>query len=105
MLKRWSLPLALLTVLALPVLAYFAVPPMLYLAWLSPAYWQMKALWLAADSLPFLGTLAVSAVMNVLLLVLLRPLHHIDHHQQHHHQHQHDYQQLSIAVAATAKTT
>jgi len=58
------------SILALPVLAYFAVPPMLYLAWLSSAYWQMKALWLAADSLPFLGTLAVSAVMNVLLLVL-----------------------------------
>ena len=59
------------SILALPVLGYFAVPPMLYLAWLSPAYWQMKALWLAADTLPFLGTLAVAAAMNVLLLVLL----------------------------------
>ncbi len=59
------------SILALPVLAYFAVPPMLYLAWLSPAYWQMKALWLAADALPFLATLGVAALMNILLLLLL----------------------------------
>lgn len=58
------------SILALPVLAYFAVPPMLYLAWLSPAYWQMKALWLAADAFPFLGALGMAAAMNVLLLLL-----------------------------------
>ncbi|MDI6623526.1 MAG: hypothetical protein QME55_02255 [Brevundimonas sp.] len=62
------------SVLALPVLAYFAVPPMLYLAWLSPAYWQMKSLWLAADAVPFLGTLAVAAAMNILLLLLFYAL-------------------------------
>ena len=62
------------SVLALPVLAYFAVPPMLYLAWPSPAYWQMKSLWLAADALPFLGTLAVAAAMNILLLLLFYSL-------------------------------
>lgn len=62
------------SVLALPVVAYFAVPPMLYPAWLSPAYWQMKSLWLAADALPFLGTLAVAAAMNILLLLLFYAL-------------------------------
>lgn len=46
------------SILALPVLAYFATGPMLWLAWLSPAYWQMNALWLAANGLPFLGPLA-----------------------------------------------
>lgn len=59
------------SVLALPVLAYFVAPPIVYLAWLSPAYWQMKALWLAADALPFLATLGVAALMNVMLLLLL----------------------------------
>ena len=59
------------SILALPILAYFAVPPMLYLAWLSPAYWQMKALWLATDALPFLGALGIGAAMNLLLLLLL----------------------------------
>lgn len=59
------------SILALPVLAYFATPPMLYLAWLSPAYWQMKALWLAAETSPFLVSLAVALTMNVLLAMLL----------------------------------
>jgi len=59
------------SILALPVLAYFAIPPMLYLAWLSPAYWQMKALWLAADGLPFLATIGVALSMNLALAVLL----------------------------------
>lgn len=54
------------SVLALPVLAYFAAPPMLYLAWLSPAYWQMKAHWLAASTSPFVAMLAVGLTMNLL---------------------------------------
>ncbi len=59
------------SILALPVLAYFATPPMLYLAWFSPAYWQMKSLWLAADSLPFFGSLCAALSMNVALGLLL----------------------------------
>lgn len=59
------------SILALPVLAYFAVPPMLYLAWVSPAYWQMKALWLAADASPFVASAGVGLMMNVLLALLL----------------------------------
>lgn len=59
------------SILALPVLAYFATGPMLYLAWLSPAYWQMKALWLAADALPFFGVLGVALSMNLALGLLL----------------------------------
>ncbi len=59
------------SILALPVLAYFAIPPMLYLAWLSPAYWQMKALWLAADGLPYLATVGVALSMNLVLAVFL----------------------------------
>ncbi len=55
------------SVLALPVIAYFAAPPMLYLAWLSPAYWQMKALWLTTSASPFMATLAVGLTMNLLL--------------------------------------
>lgn len=55
------------SILALPILAYFAAPPMLFLAWLSPAYWQMKSLWLAAGHSSFLATLAVGLTMNLLL--------------------------------------
>ncbi len=57
------------SILALPVFAYFAVPPILYLAWLSPAYWEMKALWLAADAQPLIATLGVAATMSVLMLL------------------------------------
>ncbi|OQW60448.1 MAG: hypothetical protein A4S17_00725 [Proteobacteria bacterium HN_bin10] len=59
------------SVLALPVLAYFATPPILYLAWFSPAYWQMKALWLAADAAPFALTLGMALVLNLILALLL----------------------------------
>lgn len=55
------------TVLALPLLAYFATPPMLYLAWPVPSFWQMKALWLAADGAPFVGALALSVAINAAL--------------------------------------
>lgn len=55
------------TVLALPILAYFATPPLLYLAWPVPSYWQMNALWLAADGAPFAGALALSTTINAAL--------------------------------------
>lgn len=58
------------SVLALPVLAYFATPPALFLAWFSPAYWQMKALWLAADAAPFAVALGVALAFNLILTVL-----------------------------------
>lgn len=64
------------SVLALPVLAYFAMPPMLHLAWLSPAYWQMKALWLAGDATPFAAELGVALAMNIVLTWLLYTLFH-----------------------------
>lgn len=59
------------SMLALPVLAYFATPPMLYLAWFSPAYWQLKALWLAADAAPLVVTLGIALGLNLILIVLL----------------------------------
>jgi len=52
------------SVLALPILAYFATPPLLFLAWPSPAYWQMTALWSAAEGSPFAGFVAMALAIN-----------------------------------------
>lgn len=58
-------------VLALPILAYFATPLQELLAWPVPTFWQMKALWLAADGQPFLMPLLLTATLNVFLTVWL----------------------------------
>ncbi len=58
------------SILALPILAYFATPPLVYLAWPSPAYWQMKALWSAAADVPLLVPLSVALIINMALALL-----------------------------------
>lgn len=55
------------TLLALPILAYFATPTQTLLAWPIPSYWQMKALWLVVDSQPYLWALAVALALNIVL--------------------------------------
>lgn len=57
--------------LALPILAYFASPLQEVLAWPVPTFWQMKALWLAADGEPFLGPLLLTPTLNALLTLWL----------------------------------
>lgn len=59
------------SVLALPILAYFAMPPVAYMAWPSPAYWQMKALWSAVEGGRVGGFLAIAILMNVVLGLVL----------------------------------
>jgi fluoroquinolone transport system permease protein len=51
--------------LALPILAYFATPLQEILAWPLPSFWQMKALWLAADGEPFLPALLLAPALNI----------------------------------------
>jgi fluoroquinolone transport system permease protein len=58
-------------VLALPVFAYFVAPGVARLAWPIPSYWQMKALWLAADGAPFWGALLVVPALSLPLTIWL----------------------------------
>lgn len=57
--------------LALPILAYFATPMQELLAWPVPSFWQMKALWLAADGRPFLSVLLLTPMLNIALTLWL----------------------------------
>lgn len=57
--------------LAIPVLAYFASPAQELFAWPMPSFWQMKALWLAADDQPFAWALTVTPAINIPLTIWL----------------------------------
>jgi hypothetical protein len=59
------------TLLALPILAYFATPAQAMLAWPVPSYWQMKALWLAVNGQDFAGALVLTVVLSAPLIVWL----------------------------------
>ena len=55
----------------LPILAYFATPAQVRLAWPVPTYWQMKALWLAVEGRPYGWTLLLCPVISAPLIVWL----------------------------------
>lgn len=57
--------------LALPILAYFASPLQEMLAWPVPSFWQMKALWLAAEGQPYLWALMLTPALNAPLTLWL----------------------------------
>lgn len=57
--------------LALPILAYFASPMQEMLAWPVPSFWQMKALWLAAEGQPYALALVLTPLLNAPLTVWL----------------------------------
>lgn len=54
----------------LPVAAFFVPPPMQYVAGIFPTYWPMRALWSAAAGEPYLGDVAIGALIGVVALVL-----------------------------------
>jgi len=58
-------------VLALPMFAYFATPAQELLAWPIPSFWQMKALWLAADGRAFAWVLVLTVAINIPLSIWL----------------------------------
>lgn len=58
-------------VLSLPVLAYFAAPGYERLAWPAPSYWQMRAIWRAADGEPYLGGLSIVVALSAVLTIWL----------------------------------
>ncbi len=51
--------------LALPALAYFAAPGWERLAWPVPSYWQMKALWLAAEGEAYWPALLLAPALSL----------------------------------------
>jgi hypothetical protein len=65
--------LALLRVISaigvLPVLTWFVSPAEARLAWPVPAYWQMKAFWLALEGRPFGWTLLLCPAIAALLVL------------------------------------
>ena len=65
--------LALLRVVSavgvLPVLTWFVSPTEARLAWPIPAYWQMKALWLALEGRPYGWSLLLCPVLAALLII------------------------------------
>lgn len=58
-------------VAALPVFAFLAGPGYERLAWPIPTYWQMKALWLAAEGESYWGALAIAVGLNAALTIWL----------------------------------
>lgn len=57
--------------LALPAFAFIATAPWETVAWINPAYWPMKALWLANENQSFASELLIAVLINAPLTLWL----------------------------------